>query len=200
MYESHQALLVAVVVIFIYAAAGVFCCAFMVRVRREKEENQFRFFNSVKQGITYGWIRDLDDVKKIYTGIQGERDDLDILIRRFVFYYLVNFRRPLEDQMTTEIKNTIDRILMQLESVGRRDILLGEDRVILDSLKRAIESGKASAVQDKLMDLARLLGDKNQRAVALPVQPNKKYGLVSFGAATAISLVFVLMVAMLYKG
>ena len=28
--------------------------------------------------------------------------------------------------MTTEIKNTIDRILMQLESVGRRDILLGE--------------------------------------------------------------------------
>ena len=61
-------------------------------------------------------------------------------------------------------------------------------------MKRAIESGKASAVQDKLMDLARLLGDKNQRAVALPVQPNKKYGLVSFGAATAISLVFVLMV------
>ena len=200
MYESHQALLVAIGVIFIYAVAGVFCCAFTVRVRREKEENQFRFFNSVKQGITYGWIRDLDDIKKIYAGIQGGRDDLDVLIRRFVFYYLVNFRRPLEDQMTTEIKNTVDRILMQLESVGRRDILLGEDRIIIDSLKKAIESGKASAVQDKLMDLARLLGDKNQRTVALPVQRNKKYGLVSFGAATAISLVFVLMVAILDKG
>ncbi|MBV1717088.1 MAG: hypothetical protein KUA40_14280 [Desulfarculus sp.] len=54
----------AIMVFFIYAAAGAFCYICMARVRREKEENQFRFFNSVKQGITYGWIRDLDDIKK----------------------------------------------------------------------------------------------------------------------------------------
>lgn len=191
MYESHQVLLVAIAVVFIYAASGVLCCVFMLKVRREKEENQFRFFNSLKQGITYGWIRDLDDIKKIYSGIQGRHDDLEVLIRRFVFHYLVNFRRPLEEQITTEIKNTVDRILRQLDLVDRRDILLGEDRIILDGLKRAIESGKASAVQDKLLDLNKLLGVKNQRAAALPVHPNKKCGLVIFGAATTISLILV---------
>lgn len=200
MNESHQALLMATMVFLIYAAAGAFCYICMVRVRREKEENQFRFFNSVKQGITYGWIRDLDDVKKIYAGIQGHRDGLEVLIKRFVFHYLVSFRRPLEDQMTTDIKNTVDRILMQLDSVGRRDILLGEDRIMIDSLRRAIDSGRSSYVQDKLQDLARLLGDKNQRAAALPMYSDKRYGFVSFGAATAVSLLLVLTVAFLGNG
>lgn len=200
MYQLHQALLVAVVVVFIYATAGVFCCVLMTKGRREREGNQFRFFNSIKQGITYGWIRDLDDIKKIYSGIQGQHDSLEVLIRRFVFHYLVNFRKPLEEQMTAEIKNTIDRILRQLDMAGRRDILLGEDRVILDGLQKAIESGKPSAVQEKMKTLARLLGDKNQRVVALPTRPRKNYGFVSFGAATAVSLIFVLTVAILGRG
>ncbi|MCB2192008.1 MAG: hypothetical protein KQI62_10615 [Deltaproteobacteria bacterium] len=197
MYESHQIYLIAIVILLIYATASVFYCVFLVRAKKEKEENQIKFFNSIKQGITYGWIGDLEDIKRIYDGMEGQREDLEVLIRRFVFHYLVNFRRPLEDQSTAEIKNKVDNILGQLDLSGQRDFLLEEDRIMLDSLRKAVGGGKDSTVQDKLTDLAHLLSEKNHRAVTVPTAPTNRLGLVSFGAATAVSLVLVLMVAVL---
>lgn len=128
--------------------------------------------------------------------MQGHYDDLEALVRRFIFHYLVNLQRPLEEQINKEIKNTIDRIFRQFEQTNRRDILLGEDRTILADLSGAMKSGDQSAIQDKMLDLVRLLGVKNQRVSALPVQPRKKYGAVTFGTATAFTAVFLFAVAL----
>ncbi len=186
MLGLHHVVIITVITTAACAVSGILYSVLKIRDARERDQNQVRFFNSMKQGLNCGWIYDLGDIENIYAGMQGRYDDLYLLIRRFIVHYLVTFQKPLEEHSTKEIRSTVYRIIKELERASAGNFLLAEDRMVLAELHEAVEAGNSAVAQSKIQELVILLGAKNQKALISPANCRRNSGLLVFSAAMVV--------------